>query len=168
LWIDEIEKGLSNATNGGDWGSATERKLLGMFLNYLQENRAKVFVVATANDVQLLPAELIRKGRFDEIFFLDLPNETERKEIIKMYLKKYFQIDDVAKEMATTTDGFTPSDIESVLRELVYEKIADKNLKITEEVVIERFRESTCFSKSSPERIREIRDWGKEHARGAS
>jgi SpoVK/Ycf46/Vps4 family AAA+-type ATPase len=163
LLIDEIEKGLATRSDE-PW----TKKLLGMFLYYLQENKAKVFVVATANDVQLLPAELIRKGRFDEIFFLDLPNETERKEIIKMYLKKYFQIEDVAKEMAVVTDGFTPSDIESVLRELAYEKIADKNLNISEDFIIERFRESTCFSKTSPERVKEIRAWGKGHAKTAS
>ena len=79
LWIDEIEKGLSGATGSNDGGTST--RMVGQFLFWLQESMAKVFVVSTANDVSKLPPELLRRGRCDELFFVDLPGEVERKDI---------------------------------------------------------------------------------------
>ena len=86
LWIDEIEKGLSGASGNSDGGTST--RMVGQFLFWLQESTAKVFVVATANDVSKLPPELLRRGRFDELFFVDLPAESERKEIINLYVER--------------------------------------------------------------------------------
>ena len=80
LWIDEIEKGLAGATGGGDGGTST--RIVGQFLYWLQESLARVFVVATANDVSKLPPELLRRGRFDELFFVDLPTPVEREEML--------------------------------------------------------------------------------------
>ena len=88
LWIDEIEKGLS----GTDDSSGVTNRMIGQFLFWLQECKKEVFVIATANDVSKLPSELLRKGRFDEIFFVDLPNDNERKEIITLYFAKYLNI----------------------------------------------------------------------------
>jgi len=166
LWIDEIEKGLAQDFDGG-----TTKNLLGMFLYYLQESKSGVFVVATANYVQSLPAELTRKGRFDEIFFLDLPNKAERKEILKMYLKKYLNInlsENFAKEMVAVTEGFTPSDIESTLKNLKLEKLADENKDVSEKAILKLFEGSSSISKVNPEKIEEIREWGRNHAVPAS
>lgn len=86
LWIEEIEKELARATGSGDGGTST--RLVGQFLFLLQESLARVFVVATSNDVSQLPPELLRRGRFDELFFVDLPNSKEREEIIRIYVEK--------------------------------------------------------------------------------
>ena len=85
LWIDEIEKGLND-----NYSSVTS-KMIGQFLFWLQENKKPVFVIASANSVESLPAELIRKGRFDDIFFVDLPNSNERKELLSLYVRKYLK-----------------------------------------------------------------------------
>jgi len=109
LWIDEIEKGLG--------GSGSDSSGVGQFLFWMQECKKLVFVVATANDVSMLPSELLRRGRFDELFFVDLPTEEERKEIIDMYAKKYLEItltDGIMTELVKITEGFTGADLESV------------------------------------------------------
>src|SRR5690606_27791773 len=85
LWIDEIEKGLAASSNDS---SGVTTRMIGQFLFWLQESTAKVFVVATANDVSKLPPELLRKGRFDELFFVDLPGEQERRDIIELYISR--------------------------------------------------------------------------------
>jgi SpoVK/Ycf46/Vps4 family AAA+-type ATPase len=86
LWFDEIEKGLSGATAASDGGTSV--RMVGQFLFWLHESTAKVFIVATANDVSKLPPELLRKGRFDELFFVDLPGEEERKDIFQLYIQR--------------------------------------------------------------------------------
>ena len=83
LWVDEIEKALAGS---GDGDSGVTRRLIGQFLYWLQESTSKVFMVATSNDVTSLPPELLRKGRFDELFFVDLPDEQDRAEIMRLYL----------------------------------------------------------------------------------
>ncbi|MDR2580080.1 MAG: AAA family ATPase [Fibromonadaceae bacterium] len=166
LWIDEIEKGLSVSDN-----DPYTRKLLGMFLTYLQESKSNVFVVATSNDVQKLPPELLRKGRFDEIFFVDLPNEAERKEILKMYLKKYLRTDlseNFAKKAVVATEGFAASDIEGTLSQLGRKKLAYENTDISEEAILKLFKEATSVSRVNPGKIEAIREWGFKHAVVAS
>ena len=92
LWIDEIEKGLSGATGGsGDGGVST--RMVGQFLFWMQECKKQVFVVATANDVSMLPSELLRRGRFDELFFVDLPTADERRDIVSLYMRKYLNLE---------------------------------------------------------------------------
>ncbi|MCS4527072.1 AAA family ATPase [Clostridium botulinum] len=86
LWIDEIEKGFGGASSSGD--SGTSMRIFGTFLTWMQEKIKPVFVVATANNISNLPSELLRKGRFDEIFFVDLPTKNERKDIFRLHLKK--------------------------------------------------------------------------------
>ncbi|NJK60939.1 MAG: AAA family ATPase [Oscillatoriales cyanobacterium SM2_1_8] len=88
LWIDEIDKAFGNLTSGMDGDSGTSRRVFGALITWMQEKTAPVFIVATANNVRALPAELLRKGRFDEIFFLNLPTETERQEIFRVHLQK--------------------------------------------------------------------------------
>jgi len=166
LWIDEIEKGLS-VLEGDDY----TKKLLGMFLTYLQESNSNVFVIATTNDVQKLPPELLRKGRFDEIFFVDLPNEAERKEVLEMYLKKYLKMglsENFAKKAIAATKGFAASDIEGTLSQLGYRKLAYESTDISEQAILNSFKEATSVSKVNPSKIEEIRDWGIKHATPAS
>jgi SpoVK/Ycf46/Vps4 family AAA+-type ATPase len=88
LWMDEIDKAFGNISSGFDGDSGTSRRVFGSLITWMQEKTSPVFVVATANNIQILPAELLRKGRFDEIFFLNLPNEAERQEIFRVHLQK--------------------------------------------------------------------------------
>ena len=90
LWIDEIEKGLAGAGGSNDGGVST--RMVGQFLFWLQECKKQVFVVATANDVSMLPSELLRRGRFDELFFIDLPTADERRDILSLYMSKYLKL----------------------------------------------------------------------------
>ena len=123
LWIDEIEKGLSGLGSNGDSGVSS--RIFGQFLTWMQEKEAPVFVIATANNISNLPPELLRKGRFDEIFFVDLPTLAERKEIFKLHLERRLKDKEVASEimgvknlcttLAKMTEGFIGSEIEQVV-----------------------------------------------------
>jgi len=120
LWIDEIEKGLSGLKSNGD--SGTSARVFGTFLTWMQEKKSEVFVLATANDISALPKELLRKGRFDEIFFVDLPTKQEREEIIKIHLKnvdqeeKNLNID----KLAQISQGFSGAELEEVVNEALF------------------------------------------------
>ena len=168
LWIDEIEKGLSG---GGSDSSGVTTRMIGQFLFWMQECKKMVFVVATANDVSELPSELLRRGRFDELFFIDLPSEEERKDIIDLYLKKYLNSsvdENTLKELIEITDGFTGADLESSIRDVAYRVIANDDLKFTSELIINALKNVIPLSKTSPEKIEYIRDWGRERAVPAS
>ena len=166
LWIDEIEKGLA----GVNESSGVTSRMIGQFLFWLQECQKEVFVVATANNVDNLPAELLRKGRFDEMFFIDLPNDNERKEIISMYLNKYLGVkvdDTLMSELITKSEGFASSDIESAIRDISYNIVAD-NVKLTRAYLLECFDKCYSISKINPEKIDKIRQWGKGRTINAS
>lgn len=165
LWIDEIEKGLN------DNNSSVTSKMIGQFLFWLQECKKPVFVIASANSVEDLPAELIRKGRFDEIFFVDLPTLNERKELLKLYANKYLQVDignSYLEKLATITDGFASSDIEATIRSIAYKLIANKDLSLTEELITNELSKVVSLSKTNPEKINKIRKWGQGRAVKAS
>ena len=167
LWIDEIEKGLS----GGKGDSDVTTRMVGQFLFWLQENKSPVFVVATANDVTTLPAELLRRGRFDEIFFIDLPSTEERKDIIKLYIEKYLKVgipENLMNNLIDLTAGFSGADIESCIRDIAYKLIANPNTQITDQLIIENIKTLIPLSKSNPETVDFIRSWGKNRAISAS
>lgn len=134
LWVDEIEKSLSGLNSNGD--SGTSSRIFGTFLTWMQEKTAPVFVIATANNINSLPAELLRKGRFDEIFFVDLPTQREREEIFKLHLSKRLKDKDVAskieinsdlyKQLAQMTEGFVGAEIEQVVISALYEAFFNK------------------------------------------
>ncbi|RBL83360.1 ATPase [Streptomyces cavourensis] len=170
LWIDEIEKGLAGATGGaGDGGTST--RLVGQFLYWLQEARARVFVVATANDVSKLPPELLRRGRFDELFFVDLPTPVERREIIDIYVKrglKQEQPSELMDELVEASDGFAGSDLEAAVREVVKEAYLNGDAAVTPDLFRQSFRNVVPLSKTAPEQIESIRAWGRERAVPAS
>lgn len=170
LWIDEIEKGLSGAVGGsGDGGVST--RMVGQFLFWMQECKKQVFVVATANDVSMLPSELLRRGRFDELFFVDLPTADERKDILSLYMRKYLNLDfsgAFAEKIVQISDGFTGADLESTIRDLAYRSIANDSFILNEENIITAFNNVVPLSQTSPEKIESIRDWGRERAVPAS
>lgn len=169
LWIDEIEKGLAGATGGGDGGTST--RLVGQFLFWLQEARGRVFVVATANDVSKLPPELLRKGRFDELFFVDLPSTEERKEIINIYVKRGLKrpvSDSLLQELVEKSDGFAGADIEGAVRDVVKEAFLKGDDSVTDDLFRRAFENVVPLSKTSPEQIEAIRAWGRERAISAS
>lgn len=167
LWIDEIEKGLSG---GGSDSSGVTTRLIGQFLFWLQECKKDVFVIATANNVKELPAELLRKGRFDEMFFVDLPNKEERKEIIELYLGRYLGVkaeENFVNNLVTLTDNFTGSDIESILRDLAYQSIAGV-VEISEDTILKAFQKSVSMYQTNKEKIESIREWAKNRTIHAS
>lgn len=170
LWIDEIEKGLSGASgNSGDGGVST--RMVGQFLFWMQECKKQVFVIATANDVSMLPSELLRRGRFDELFFIDLPTAKERRDILSLYMRKYLDFEfsgQLAEKVVAISDGFTGADLESTVRDLAYRTIANDNFSLTDENIITAFNNVVPLSRTSPEKIEAIRDWGKERAVPAS
>ncbi len=169
LWIDEIEKGLSGAAGMDISGVST--RMVGQFLFWLQESLKFVFVVATANDVSKLPPELLRKGRFDELFFVDLPTDREREEILKIYSNKFLKqefSEDLKNRLINITNGFSGADIESTVKELAYKTIVNGQEILTDESVISHFENVVPLSKTNPEGINNIRNWGKERAVPAS
>lgn len=169
LWIDEIEKGLAGAVGGGDGGTST--RLVGQFLYWLQEARSRVFVVATANDVSKLPPELLRRGRFDELFFVDLPTPAERKDIIDIYVQRGLKQSlstELANELTEMSEGFAGSDLESAVREVVKEAYLFGDQRISDDLFRRSFQNVVPLSKTSPEQIEAIRAWGRERAVPAS
>jgi SpoVK/Ycf46/Vps4 family AAA+-type ATPase len=169
LWIDEIEKGLAGAQGGGDGGTST--RLVGQFLYWLQEARARVFVVATANDVSKLPPELLRRGRFDELFFVDLPTADERREIIDIYIRRGLKstpAEPLIDELIGLSEGFAGSDLESAVREVVKEAYLRGDQAVSDELFIRSFQNVVPLSRTAPEQIEGIRAWGRERAVPAS
>ena len=166
LWIDEIEKGLAHG--GADAG--TSARVFGTILTWMQEKSAPVFVVATANDVSRLPPELIRRGRFDEVFFLDLPTREERLEIFATHLirRRRLTVDFDLEAMAGASDGFVGAEIEQTLIEAMHVGFNEAREFTTEDVVVAAKR-TVPLSISQRERIDALRSWLREgRAKSAS
>lgn len=168
LWIDEIEKGLS----GMQGSSGVTTRLVGHFLFWLQECLKRVFVVATANDVSMLPPELLRRGRFDELFFIDLPNRSDRKEIINIFLNRYLSDADfspnITNSLVDISDGFAGSDLEASIKEVGELAFLNGIETISDDDLIEHFTNTIPLSKTNPEKIDAIRSWGLQRAIPAS
>jgi len=159
LWIDEIEKGV--ATSDGD--SGTSRRLLGTFLTWLAEKNTKVFVVATANDISALPPELVRKGRFDEIFFVDLPDAAVRATILSIHAQKRDVTLSAAhvEQLARTCEGFSGAEIEQAVVSAVYSAHA-KSETVGATHVLQEIKATRPLSIIMAERIGELRNWASE------
>lgn len=169
LWIDEIEKGLSGAGSNSDGGVST--RMVGQFLFWMQECKKQVFVVATANDVSMLPSELLRRGRFDELFFVDLPTAEERRDILELYMGKYLNLSfegEFSDHIVEISEGFTGADLESTVRELAYRVMANDGFDLDKESILTTFHNVIPLSQTSPEKIEAIREWGKARAVPAS
>jgi len=158
LWIDEIEKGL--ASDGGDGDGGVSRRMLGTVLTWMAERTAKVFLVATANDVMQLPPELLRKGRMDEIFFVDLPDVATRADIFRIHLKKR-KLDpakfDLA-QLAVAADGFSGAEIEQAIVAAIYEALAVKQPLSTQHVLGE-IAHTQPLSVVMAEKVGALRQW---------
>lgn len=161
LWIDEIEKAMSGG--GGDADGGVSRRLFGTFLTWLQEKRQEVFVVATANDLSLLPPELLRKGRFDEVFFVDLPDPQERKIIFEIHLKlrrqqpKSFDLE----QLVEATDGYSGAEIEQAVIAALYRGLHQKQ-PLNTELLLQEISETIPLSVSRREDIQRLREIGRE------
>ena len=159
LWIDEIEKAV--ATGEGD--SGTSRRLLGTFLTWLAEKKTRVFVVATANDISQLPPELVRKGRFDEIFFIDLPVAAVRAEILRIHAGKRGVVLDDAQlaQLAATCEGYSGAEIEQAIVSAVYAAVAGGG-PVTAAHVAKEIHVTKPLSVVMAEQLGALREWAAE------
>lgn len=161
LWIDEIEKAFASAASRSNDGGLSQR-MFGMLLTWMQEHREPVFLVATANDIEALPPELLRKGRFDEIFFVDLPDKQTRRDIFSIHLKKNnrepakFNLD----LLADTSDGYSGAEIEQAIFSAMYDVFAAKR-DLDAESIRQALAASPPLSVTQAERIAELREWAK-------
>jgi len=159
LWIDEIEKGFASAASQSTDGGLSKR-MFGTLLTWLQEREAPVFVVATANDIEALPPELLRKGRFDEIFFVDLPRQDVRREIFAIHLKKRNR--DPKKfdlgALAEASKGYSGSEIEQAVVSALHEAYADKT-GLNTECILSALRASPPLSVTLAEKVQCLRAW---------
>jgi SpoVK/Ycf46/Vps4 family AAA+-type ATPase len=168
LWIDEIEMAITGGREAGGGDPALGR-IFSTFLTWMQEKEALVFVAATANRIHLLPAEFIRKGRFDQVFFVDLPNETERKAIFTVHLKK--QNADLAKFdvvfLAKATKGFNGAEIESIVQAAAVDAFNEKRA-VNEDDVSRVITNTVALSRTMDEQIKAIKSWAHNRAVSAS
>ncbi len=161
LWIDEIEKAFASAASRSADGGLSQR-MFGTLLTWLQEREAPVFVVATANDIGALPPELLRKGRFDEIFFVDLPGRAVRKEIFAIHLKKRgrdpekFDLD----ALAEPSEGYSGSEIEQAVISALHEAYADE-AELDTDRIVRALKASPPLSVTMAERVEWLRAWAK-------
>lgn len=156
LWIDEIEKGI--AGRGGETG--TTQRVLGTFLTWLAEKKSRVFVVATANDISALPPELVRKGRFDEIFFVDLPRRAVRASILAIHLTRRgkARADFDIEALAEATRGFSGAEIEQAVVAALYAAHAKKETLQTKHILAE-LQQTRPLSVVMQERVHALRQW---------
>lgn len=159
LWIDEIEKAMAAGGGSGDADAGLSRRLFGAFLTWLQEKKQEVFVIATANNLALLPPELLRKGRFDEIFFVDLPDDGEREAIWKIHLglrKQDGKQFDLVK-IVSASDGFSGSEIEQAVVAALYRALHQKT-PLTTDLLIEELTHTVPLSVTRREDIDQLRE----------
>jgi ATP-dependent 26S proteasome regulatory subunit len=176
LWIDEIEKGFGSVGGGGD--SGTSQRVFGTFLTWMQEKKSPVFVIATANKIDGLPPEFLRKGRFDEIFFVDLPTRVERVAIWKLHLAKRlrspsrasggFEMTDAALgELADASEGFSGAEIEQAVIGACFDAFADRRAVVLSDL-IRTVNNTVPLSVTQAEQITRTREWAESRAVAAT
>lgn len=169
LWLDEIEKGMSGMASSGAGDAGVTTRVFGNLLTWLQEKTAPVFVVATANRIDLLPPELVRKGRFDEIFFVDLPSEAERGEIFRIHLHakrrdpEAFDVD----SLAALSAGFSGAEIEQAIVAALYDAF-NEGSELLELHVEQALRATVPLSRTMSDEIERLRSWAVTRTRPAS
>jgi SpoVK/Ycf46/Vps4 family AAA+-type ATPase len=167
LWIDEIESGISSQGFKAEGGSAS--RVLGSFLTWMQEKNAPVFVAATANAIEMLPAEVLRKGRFDEIFYMGLPDEKAREEIFRIHMKKQ-DVDPSGIDIPLLSrlgKNLSGAEIEQVVKSAAFEALADKR-PVVEEDFLAVLRVTVPLSVTMSEQIKNIEAWAFKRAVPAS
>jgi SpoVK/Ycf46/Vps4 family AAA+-type ATPase len=170
LWIDELEKVF--AGSGPDSASAdagVSSRLLASFLSWMQDRKAAVFVAATCNNVTVLPPELIRKGRFDELFFVDLPNQAERKQIFSIALgkRKRNPAEFDLEKVAAAAKGYSGAEIDAAVQGGLYAAYSEKK-QLTTQSLVEALAQTVPLSMTRSEEIEELRDWARTRAVPAS
>jgi ATP-dependent 26S proteasome regulatory subunit len=169
LWVDEIDKAFAGANSSGGSDGGTASRVFGTFLTWLSDKTSPVFVIATANDLTQLPPELLRKGRLDEIFFVDLPNETERTEIFRIHLRKRHR-DPARFDLATLTrhsDGFSGAEIEQAIISGLYDSFSN-NADLDTAALLQSVTETVPLSKTMSEDLGRLRTWAQGRARAAT
>lgn len=169
LFIDELDKSFAGTTGSSDSDGGTSSRIFGSFLTWMQEKTSPVFVMATANRVERLPGEFLRKGRFDEIFFVDLPTPDERQQIFSIHLSKRrreitrFDLEQLAK----VSDGFSGAEIEQALIAAMYEAFA-QDREFTQLDIIAAIKATLPLSRTMTEQVTALRDWARQRARPAA
>lgn len=161
LWIDEIEKAFSSDGGAADGGLST--RIFGTFLSWLQERKGDVFIVATANDVKALPPEFMRKGRFDEVFFVDLPDAETRRAIFSIHLEKRGKNPDLfdLAELSDLAGGFSGSEIEQVIVSGLYSAFSERK-ELSTEILLSEISATRPLSETMSEKIALLREWARD------
>ncbi len=163
LWIDEIEKMFPQASLHSEADGGLSVRIFGTFLTWLQEKSASVFVVATSNDISILPPEFLRKGRFDEIFFVDLPGTEERKTIFSIHLRKRKQ--DPARfdlaALAAASEGFSGAEIEQAVASALYTAFSGKS-QLSTELVLKEIQSTYPLAVTMREKVEALRAWARQ------
>lgn len=169
VWLDEIEKALAGATQGAADGGVSA-DALGAILSWMQERAGSVFVVATSNDVSQLPPELLRKGRFDEIFYVGLPNAQERAEIFGAALKSLrpTAVSVITSEVVKATEGFTGAEIAALVPDAMFVAFNDGGREISAQDLVDAAQRTVPLSKTANAKIEALEKWSKDRARPAS
>ena len=169
LFIDELDKAFAGSAGSADSDGGTSSRIFGSFLTWMQEKDSPVFVMATANRLDRLPGEFLRKGRFDEIFFVDLPSSKEREAIFNIHLKK--RRDDISRfdihELANISEGFSGAEIEQAIIAAMYEAFA-QDREFTQLEIIAAIKSTLPLSRTMTEQVTALRDWARQRARSAS
>ncbi len=172
LWIDEIEKGLSGVQSSGATDGGVTSRIFSTILTWMQEKTSPVFVVATANNINLLPPELLRKGRFDEIFFVDLPSQQERENIFSIHLKKNGQNPSQypLEMLGKKTEGFNGAEIEECIKEAMFAAYveAPDDPKLLSKHLMDAITMTVPLSTTMKEQISALRSWAATRAKNAS
>lgn len=169
LFIDELDKAFAGSSGSSDSDGGTSSRIFGSFLTWMQEKNSPVFVMATANRIDCLPGEFLRKGRFDEIFFVDLPTPSEREEIFRIHLQKRrpnierFDLTQLAK----MADGFSGAEIEQGIIAAMYEAFA-QDREFNQLDIIAALKATLPLSKTMTEQVNALRDWAGQRARPAA
>jgi SpoVK/Ycf46/Vps4 family AAA+-type ATPase len=166
LFLDEIEKALAGVNSAND--SGVSQRLFGRLLTWMQEKTAPVFVLATANNIAGLPPEFTRKGRFDEIFFVDLPNALEREAILEAHLTRYGVAGVALAEAVAATEGFSGAELAAVVEEALDLMDEDDQATLTPDYLQAAIKATRPLSERSPEALANLREWAKASARPAT
>jgi len=169
LWVDEIDKAFAGSQGSGATDGGTTARVFGTFLTWLSEKNAPVFVVATANDISQLPPELMRKGRLDEIFFVDLPSNEERREIFRIHLARRGRDPELfdVESLAACSDNFSGAEIEQAVISALYDAFYAR-IELNKGLVLEALRQTVPLAKTMDEQINRLRNWAEGRARNAS
>jgi len=169
LWVDEIDKAFAGSQGSGATDGGTTARVFGTFLTWLSEKTAPVFVVATANDISQLPPELLRKGRLDEIFFVDLPGLEERQEIFRIHILRHqrpMEQFDLAA-LADASKDFSGAEIEEAINSALYDAFYEQR-DLTTESILAALMQTVPLAKTMDEQINRLRSWAEGRARNAS